>query len=93
VRWRRRSAAHFARRKGGPYDWRRQLQRHVRQEPARPTLRRNAGARIHSPKYADQWLTLNELQGRPVILAFYPADWSPVCGDQMTLYNEMLDEF
>src|SRR5205823_4062648 len=59
----------------------------------RPTLRRNAGARIHFPKYADQWLTLNELQGRPVILAFYPADWSPVCGDQMTLYNEMLDEF
>jgi len=41
----------------------------------------------------DQWLTLNELQGRPVILAFYPADWSPVCGDQMTLYNEMLGEF
>jgi len=27
------------------------------------------------------------------VLAFYPADWSPVCGDQMTLYNEMLDEF
>jgi peroxiredoxin len=28
-----------------------------------------------------------------VILAFYPADWSPVCGDQMALYNETLDEF
>jgi len=41
----------------------------------------------------DQWLTLNELAGRPVILAFYPADWSPVCGDQMTLYNELLGEF
>ena len=41
----------------------------------------------------DQWLTLSELQGRPLILAFYPADWSPVCGDQMTLYNEMLGEF
>jgi peroxiredoxin len=26
-------------------------------------------------------------------LAFYPADWSPVCGDQMTLYNEILPEF
>ena len=24
-----------------------------------------------------------------MILAFYPADWSPVCGDQMALYNEM----
>lgn len=37
--------------------------------------------------------TLSELRGRPVILAFYPADWSPVCGDQMALYNEILDEF
>ena len=37
--------------------------------------------------------TPTELQGRPLILAFYPADWSPVCGDQMTLYNEMLGEF
>ncbi len=27
------------------------------------------------------------------MLAFYPADWSPVCGDQMALYNEMLSEF
>ena len=38
-------------------------------------------------------LTLASLRGRPVILAFYPADWSPVCGDQMALYNEVLPEF
>lgn len=38
-------------------------------------------------------LRLGELRGRPVILAFYPADWSPVCGDQMALYNEVLPEF
>ena len=36
---------------------------------------------------------LSDLRGRPVILAFYPADWSPVCGDQMALYNEILPEF
>jgi len=41
----------------------------------------------------DQKLSLSELRGRPVILAFYPADWSPVCGDQMALYNEILPEF
>lgn len=41
----------------------------------------------------DQWLSLGDLKGRPVILAFYPADWSPVCGDQMALYNEILPEF
>ena len=41
----------------------------------------------------DQTVSLSDLQGRRVILAFYPADWSPVCGDQMTLYQEILPEF
>ena len=41
----------------------------------------------------DQLVSLRDFRGRPVILAFYPADWSPVCGDQMGLYNELLDEF
>jgi peroxiredoxin len=41
----------------------------------------------------DQVVSLSDFQGRPVILAFYPADWSPVCGDQMALYNEILEEF
>ena len=41
----------------------------------------------------DQRLKLSELKGKRVILAFYPADWSPVCGDQMALYNEMLKYF
>jgi peroxiredoxin len=42
---------------------------------------------------ADQKLALSELRGRPVVLVFYPADFSPVCGDQVSLYNEMLSEF
>jgi peroxiredoxin len=42
---------------------------------------------------ADQTLSLDELRGKPVVLAFYPADWSPVCSDQMALYNEILPEF
>src|SRR5437879_4385112 len=41
----------------------------------------------------DQSVSLSDFRGRPVVLAFYPADWSPVCGDQMALYNEMLSEF
>jgi peroxiredoxin len=41
----------------------------------------------------DQTVTLSDFRGRPVILAFYPADWSPVCGDQMALYNEIRGEF
>ena len=28
-----------------------------------------------------------------MILAFYPADWSPACSDQMALYQEIMPEF
>lgn len=38
-------------------------------------------------------LTEKDFRGRPLILAFYPADWSPVCGDQLSLYNAVLPEF
>lgn len=41
----------------------------------------------------DQQVSLSDFKGTPVVLVFYPADWSPVCGDQVALYNEMLDEF
>jgi len=41
----------------------------------------------------DQKFKLSELRGKKMILAFYPADWSPVCSDQMVLYNEMLKYF
>jgi peroxiredoxin len=41
----------------------------------------------------DQMLSLNEFSGRPMVIAFYPADWSPVCGDQMVLYNEVRPMF
>ena len=55
-----------------------------------------AGA--HAPDFTlqsapDRSVTLSELCGKPVVLAFYPADWSPVCGDQMALYNELVSEF
>ena len=40
----------------------------------------------HGP---DQTLTLSSLRGRPVVLVFYPADWSPVCGDELSLFNEI----
>jgi len=40
----------------------------------------------------DQTLALSELRGRPVVLAFYPADWSPVCGDEVALFNAVLPD-
>ncbi len=41
----------------------------------------------------DQKLRLKDFTGKRLILAFYPADWNPVCGDQMALYNETLKVF
>jgi peroxiredoxin len=51
-----------------------------------------------APGFSLQWaphqdFSFSELHGKPVILAFYPADWSPTCGDQIGLYNEVLPEF
>jgi peroxiredoxin len=40
-----------------------------------------------------QTVRLSDFRGAPVVLVFYPADWSPVCGDQVTLYNECMEEF
>jgi peroxiredoxin len=41
----------------------------------------------------DQKLKLTDFRGKRLILAFYPADWSPVCSDQMALYNATLKYF
>src|SRR5438105_9585326 len=72
-----------------------------RPEPrrARPYLSRMALAPgTAAPDFAlhatpDQRVSLRDFRGKPLIIAFYPADWSPVCGDQVTLYNEVLPEF
>jgi len=45
------------------------------------------------PSAIDRTISLSDFYGRPVVLVFYPADWSPVCGDQLTLYNEVLPLF
>lgn len=42
------------------------------------------------PATPDQRLTLSELRGNPVVLVFYPADWSLVCGDELALFNAAL---
>ena len=45
------------------------------------------------PSTPDQKVSLSDFRGRPVVLVFYPADWSPVCSDQLALYNELKSEF
>src|SRR3954470_6953357 len=41
----------------------------------------------------DQRVALRDFRGRNLILAWYPADWSPVCSDQLPIYSELFDEF
>ncbi len=41
----------------------------------------------------DQTVSLSDFKGQPVVLVFYPADFSPVCGDQLALYNQVLPTF
>jgi peroxiredoxin len=45
------------------------------------------------PSKPGETISLSDFRGQPVVLAFYPADWSPVCGDQVVLYNEILPIF
>jgi peroxiredoxin len=45
------------------------------------------------PTKIGECVKLSGLRGKPVVLIFYPADWSPVCGDQLALYNEIYPEF
>jgi peroxiredoxin len=45
------------------------------------------------PCTPDQNVSLSDFRGRPTILVFYPEDWSPVCSDQLALYQELLPEF
>ena len=59
-------------------------------DPLRPGI---AAPDFQLASAPDQQLSLNELKGQPLILVFYPADWSPVCGDQLSLYQEVLPEF
>ena len=53
---------------------------------------------IQAPNFSlhttpDQKVSLRDFRGRNIVLTFYPADWSPVCTDQLSVYNELLPEF
>ncbi|HEX5781877.1 MAG TPA: redoxin domain-containing protein [Solirubrobacteraceae bacterium] len=37
--------------------------------------------------------TREDLLGKTTVLVFYPFAFSPVCTDQLSVYNELLDEF
>jgi peroxiredoxin len=45
------------------------------------------------PSSNDTNISLSQYKGQPVVLVFYPGDWSPVCTDQLTLYNQVMPAF
>jgi peroxiredoxin len=77
---------------------RRSDRRPPREEAAMSDLPSSATVGQPAPDFTlssapDKAASLSEFRGHPVVLVFYPADWSPVCGDQVALYNEMLPVF
>jgi peroxiredoxin len=38
-------------------------------------------------------VSLSDFKGRKVLLVFYPMDFSPVCSDQLSIYQELMDDF
>jgi peroxiredoxin len=54
-----------------------------------------AGAKAPDFKLPDQdgnEVSLSDFSGQKLVLAFYPLDFSPVCTDQLNLYQEVLAE-
>jgi peroxiredoxin len=44
------------------------------------------------PDHDGNPVSLADFAGRRLVLAFYPLDFSPVCSDQLSLYQEVLGE-
>jgi len=61
--------------------------------PMKPLAAGAAAPEFSLPDSPSTTVALADLRGHPVVLVFYPADWSPVCGDQLALYTELQDEF
>lgn len=65
----------------------------ISQEPDGPLPPGTKAPEFSLHSTPDQTVSLSEARGRPLVLVFYPADWSPVCGDELALFNELLPEF
>jgi peroxiredoxin len=44
------------------------------------------------PDHRGEMVSLSDLRGQKVMLVFYPADFSPVCSDQLSVYQEVLGQ-
>jgi len=62
-----------------------------------PLVSKPLGPGVRAPDFSlragpDKIVKMSDFHGKPVILVFYPADFSPVCTDELSLYNELLPE-
>jgi len=48
---------------------------------------------ISLARFGGEPFTRDDLEGRTTVLVFYPFAFSPVCTEQLSIYNELLDEF
>jgi peroxiredoxin len=71
----------------------RRNKQHKQPLPGKPLPPRTAAPDFRLWGSTDELMSLGDFAGRPVVLVFYPADWSTVCGDQLGLYNEILALF
>jgi peroxiredoxin len=44
------------------------------------------------PSHRGESVSLSDFRGRRVLLCFYPNDFSPVCSDQLSIYQEVLGQ-
>jgi peroxiredoxin len=44
------------------------------------------------PNHRGEQVSLADYRGRKLVLCFYPNDFSPVCSDQLTIYQQVLDQ-
>jgi len=70
-----------------------QSQRRQSRTPEAPLENGQKAPDFELKRTPDQTIALSSLLGKPVVLVFYPADWSPVCGDELALYNELHEEW
>jgi peroxiredoxin len=66
---------------------------HLAPVPSAPLTAGTPAPDFRLPATTGRDISLRDFRGRSVVLVFYPADWSPVCGDQLALYNEVLPLF
>jgi peroxiredoxin len=44
------------------------------------------------PNHKGEQVSLSDFRGRKLMLVFYPSDFSPVCSDQLSIYQEVLGQ-